>query len=125
MFSRFAKTSLSRLSVVQPQLVKKMSVPILSQHAAAFSTKERPFRILGVQQIAIGAADKEGLNRLWFDIFGLKSEHSFQSEKENVDEDILRLGAARSPFAVEIDLMTPLDIEKSPKVRSCTSRESL
>lgn len=116
MFSQLAKTSVSRgWRFIQPA-VKKW--PSVSKHqlVAPFSTSERPFRILGVQQIAIGAADKEGLNKLWFDIFGLKSEHSFQSEKENVDEDILKLGAKKSPFVVEVDLMTPLDIDKSPKV---------
>ena len=47
------------------------------------------------------------------------------SEKENVDEDILRLGKEGSPHAVEIDLMMPIDQDKSPKVSvwinvSCT-----
>jgi len=38
---------------------------------------------------------------------------SFTSVKENVDEDILRLGHGTG--AVEIDLMAPLDANKSPK----------
>ena len=38
------------------------------------------------------------------------------SEKENVDEDILLLG--HGPTAVEVDIMQPLDPEKSPKVGS-------
>ena len=49
------------------------------------------------------------------DEFGLKKTGDFKSEKENVDEDIIRLGPA-GPYAVEIDLMQPLDPEKSPKV---------
>ncbi len=36
------------------------------------------------------------------------------SEKENVDEDILKCGTGAA--TVEIDLMQPLDINKSPKV---------
>ena len=35
-------------------------------------------------------------------------------EKENVIEDIVKLGPA--PYEVEIDLMCPFDVEKSPKV---------
>ena len=35
----------------------------------AMTTK--PFRILGLQQIAIGAPDKGPLRTLWCDIFGL------------------------------------------------------
>lgn len=75
---------------------------------------ERPFRVLGVQQIAVGATDKEGLRKLWIDLLGLEQTGSFQSEKENVDEDISVAGAG--PFAVEVDLMQPIDPEKRPKV---------
>jgi lactoylglutathione lyase len=35
-------------------------------------------------------------------------------QRENVDEDILKLGVG--PFAVEIDLMQPIDENKAPKV---------
>ena len=72
------------------------------------------FRVLGIQQIAIGGLDKGKLGRLWVDVFGLTRVKSFQSEKENVDEDVLSLG--RGAHAVEIDLMQPLDPEKRPKV---------
>lgn len=74
----------------------------------------RPFRILGLQQIAIGAEKKSDLAKLWIDLLGCKVESTFKSEKENVDEDILRLGAG--PHAVEVDLMQPIDPSKSPKV---------
>lgn len=57
-------------------------------------------------------ADK--LAKLWVDTLGLEKVHTFKSERENVDEDILRLG--KGPFAVEVDLMQPLDANKSPKV---------
>lgn len=68
---------------------------------------ERPFRILGLQQIAIGAPDKQRLRHLWVDLFGLAIEGEYRSEKENVDEDIAVLGSG--PSKVEVDLMQPLD----------------
>lgn len=37
-------------------------------------------------------------------------------EKENVDEDILKVGQA--PYEVEVDLMTPLNPDVPPKVRT-------
>lgn len=72
------------------------------------------FKVLGIQQIAIGGRDKGALAKLWVDIFGLEKVKSFQSEKENVDEDVLKLG--KGPYAVEVDLMQPLDPDKKPKV---------
>ncbi|MBZ0120513.1 MAG: VOC family protein [Sandaracinaceae bacterium] len=75
---------------------------------------ERPFRILGVQQIAIGAPDKGALGQLWIDLFGLTPKGNFRSERENVDELITELG--HGPHAVEVDLMQPIDPDKSPKV---------
>ena len=74
----------------------------------------RPFRVLGVQQIAIGALDKSELGRFWVDVMGLERVGNYRSDKENVDEDIARIGSG--PFSVEVDLMQPLDAEKSPKV---------
>jgi lactoylglutathione lyase len=75
---------------------------------------ERPFRVLGVQQIAVGGLDKGALRRLWVDTLGLEISGSSISESENVDEDMLSLGAG--PFRVEVDLMQPLDPEKRPRV---------
>jgi lactoylglutathione lyase len=74
----------------------------------------RPFRVVGVQQIAIGGESKDALRSLWVDLFGVPVIGSFRSEKENVDEDILQLG--EGPTAVEIDLMQPIDPARSPKV---------
>jgi len=76
----------------------------------------KPFRILGVQQIAIGGPDKERLRRLWVDIFGLAVKSTFVSERENVDEDICALGDG--PLAVEVDLMQPLDAHRKPAVHA-------
>jgi len=75
---------------------------------------ERPFKILGVQQIAVGGADKGRLRHFWVDMLGLNLTGNFRSERENVDEDITAIGAG--PLKVEVDLMQPLDPEKKPRV---------
>jgi len=74
----------------------------------------RPFRILGIQQVAIGGPDKARLRSLWVDTLGVASTGSYRSERENVDEDILALG--HGPFKVEIDLMQPIDMTEKPAV---------
>ena len=79
-------------------------------------TAAKPFRVLGVQQIAIGGADKQRLRALWVDIFGLAVKGNYRSERENVDEDILAIGSG--PHEVEVDLMQPLDPGKKPAVHA-------
>ena len=79
-------------------------------------TDPKPFRILGIQQIAIGGTDKARLQRLWVDMLGLTVTGRFVSERENVDEDICQLGQGSG--AVEVDLMQPLDVDKKPAVHS-------
>jgi len=74
----------------------------------------RPFRVLGLQQVAIGPTDKAALHRLWIELLGLTVESRFRSESENVDEDIARLGAG--PLSVELDLMQPIDPARAPRV---------
>jgi lactoylglutathione lyase len=74
----------------------------------------RPFRVLGIQQIAIGGEDKGKLARFWIDIMGLEKVKTFKSEMENVDEDVLKIGDG--PHAVEVDIMQPVDINKKPRV---------
>lgn len=76
----------------------------------------RPFRILGIQQIAIGGPSKDRLRTLWVDMLGLDVTGNFVSERENVDEDICAIG--KGPFKVEVDLMQPLDAEKKPAVHT-------
>jgi lactoylglutathione lyase len=71
----------------------------------------RPFRILGVQQIAIGGPSKAVLRKLWVELLGLPVTGAFRNESENVDEDIL------SVAGVEIDLMEPIDPARTPKVQ--------
>ncbi len=75
---------------------------------------QRPFKILGLQQIAVGGLDKAALRRFWIDTLGLTPTGTYRAEKENVDEDIAVAGAG--PFKVEVDLMQPIDPEKRPKV---------
>ena len=77
---------------------------------------QRPFKILGLQQIAIGGLSKLALRTLWVDQLGLRLKGDFQSERENVDEDICAMGSG--PFKVEVDLMQPLDPEKKPAVHT-------
>lgn len=78
------------------------------------SIMDRPFKVLGIQQVAIGGLDKSKLANFWVGIMGLENVKTFKSERENVDEDVLRMG--KGPFAVEVDIMQPIDPEKKPKV---------
>ena len=82
--------------------------------SARIAMATRPFRVLGLQQIAIGGLDKGRLRRLWVETLGLRVTGDYRSERENVDEDILALGAG--PTKVEVDLMQPLDAAKKPAV---------
>lgn len=77
---------------------------------------ERPFKVLGIQQIAVGGLDKDRLRTLWVDTLGLTLDGNYVSERENVDEDIAFLGEGAQ--RVEVDLMQPLDPEKTPRVHT-------
>jgi lactoylglutathione lyase len=78
---------------------------------------QRPFRVLGLQQVAIGAPDKTALRGLWIDLLGVPQAGSYRSEAENVDEDILHLGhSAMGHAVIELDLMQPINPDKRPKV---------
>ncbi|QWD82769.1 VOC family protein [Polynucleobacter sp. MWH-P3-07-1] len=74
----------------------------------------KPFRILGIQQIAIGGENKDRLRKLWIDLLGFEYLSTFVSERENVDEDICAIGMGA--HQVEVDLMQPFDIDKKPAV---------
>ena len=78
--------------------------------------QQRPFKVLGIQQVAIGGTDKQRMKRLWVDMLGLEQTGTFQSERENVDEDILAMG--QGAMKVEVDIMQPMDIEKKPAVHA-------
>src|SRR5258708_18018938 len=75
---------------------------------------ERPFRNPGLQQIAIGAPDKQPLLEFWSELLGLEVRGHFESAAENVSEAILDLGVGGA--RVELDLMQPLDPNEKPKV---------
>jgi len=77
---------------------------------------DRPFKVLGIQQIAVGGLDKSRLRTLWVDTLGLDLSGSYQSVSENVDEDIAVVGSG--PLKVEVDLMQPLDPDKKPRVQN-------
>ncbi len=76
----------------------------------------RPFKVLGIQQVAIGGPDKQRLRALWVDALGLEITGQFRSERENVDEDICSIG--QGPHRVEVDLMQPIDPEGKPAVHT-------
>jgi lactoylglutathione lyase len=80
------------------------------------SPTTKPFKILGIQQVAIGGPDKNKLKTLWVDMFGLEVTGTFKSERENVDEDICAMG--KGVHKVEVDLMQPIDPEKKPAVHT-------
>jgi lactoylglutathione lyase len=77
---------------------------------------DRPFKVLGIQQIAVSSLDKNRLRTLWVDTLGLKLSGNYRSVSENVDEDIAVVGSG--PLAVEVDLMQPLDPDKKPRVQT-------
>jgi lactoylglutathione lyase len=78
----------------------------------------RPFRVLGVQQIAIGALDNAPHVAFWSDLLGLARAGTHRSASENVSEIILQVGAGAA--RVELDLMQPLDPNAKPKVHEPT-----
>lgn len=99
-----------------PKQAKKTTKKVVKAAKRTNTTKPgaKPFRVLGVQQIAVGQVEKSMLMPFWHDALGLTKIGNFKSEKENVDEDILQMG--NGPFAVEVDIMQPIDKTKSPKV---------
>jgi lactoylglutathione lyase len=74
---------------------------------------ERPFQILGVEQIAIGNLDLNRLRNLWIDTLGLKSEGEFTNETENVNGMIAFLGVG--PGKVSMNFLEPIDPDRSPR----------
>ncbi|CAM9181893.1 unnamed protein product, partial [Ectocarpus fasciculatus] len=82
--------------------------------AASATRQASTFKVLGLQQVAIGGLNKGVLSNFWGDVMGVQKIGQYSSPKENVDEDILLLG--KGPLAVELDLMQPLDATKAPKV---------
>jgi lactoylglutathione lyase len=88
----------------------------MSNRPESGAAAPRPFRVLGVQQVAIGGPSKARLRTLWVDTFGLEVRGQFSSVRENVDEDICAIGSG--VHTVEIDLMQPIDADAKPAVHA-------
>ncbi len=73
---------------------------------------DKPFRILGINHIAISTLNRQGMQQLWVQVFGARADHGFSSEEENVREDVYFLG--EPPYQVQIDIMEPIDVAKNP-----------
>ena len=80
------------------------------------AAQARPFRVLGIQQVAIGGTSKARLRELWVDKLGLALTGTFRSDRENVDEDICSIGSG--PMKVEVDLMEPIDPAGKPAMHA-------
>ena len=76
--------------------------------------RNRPFQVLGVQQVAVGHLDRGRLRELWIDLLGLSRIGEFHSQAENVHEDIAVIGSG--PYQTEVDLMQPMDPNARPAV---------
>ncbi|MDZ4057886.1 MAG: VOC family protein, partial [Polynucleobacter sp.] len=55
------------------------------------TTSTRPFRILGIQQIAIGGEDKARLRKLWVDLLGF----NFKVPVDKTSAIIFNLNASK------------------------------
>lgn len=104
---------------LRPAIPPKFSFIRSFSAAPAVPAGPKPFRVLGLQQIAIGGPSKAALSSLWVDLFGCTKTNTFKSERENVDEDILTLG--KGPYAVEVDLMQPINPEKVSPASLCST----
>jgi hypothetical protein len=48
------------------------------------SSNNRSFKVLGLQQVAIGGTDKEALRHFWIDLLGVKKIGEYKSEVKDV-----------------------------------------
>ena len=110
----FSPRSMYKVGVSSSRRVRSKSFISTTSPGFERDDTSRPFKILGIQQVAIGCADREPLDTLWKGIFGLEPSASKTIDSENVEEDIIKLGVR--PYEVEIDLMTPINPDKSPRV---------
>lgn len=109
-----ARTALFRMPVLARAGARALSATPAPGGAPLMPPGPRPFRVLGLQQVAVGGLSKGPLSALWTGLLGLPRVGTYTSAKENVDEDILRLGAG--VWAVELDVMQPLRPDVAPKV---------
>ena len=70
----------------------------------------KPFKILGIQQIAIGGENKDRLKKLWVDMLGFEYKSTFVSERENVDEDICAIGSGAPVSYTHLTLPTNREV---------------
>jgi lactoylglutathione lyase len=78
------------------------------------AARQLQFTISWTLLVDMHCHSSQDLTLLWEGLFGVPKIGSYKSDKENVDEDILKIG--KGSHAIEIDLMQPLDPEKAPKV---------
>uniref|UniRef100_A0A7S2QZU3 VOC domain-containing protein n=1 Tax=Eucampia antarctica TaxID=49252 RepID=A0A7S2QZU3_9STRA len=115
LFHVFSKNMISKSNATK-KLHRNLLISNRRELSSDTNLVIRPFKVLGLQQIAVGSTDQKSMTELWNGILGLNQTGAFQSVKENVDEVIMSLGPDETPYAVEVDLMTPLDELKTPKV---------
>ena len=78
---------------------------------------DKPFRILGIQQIAIGGPDKQRLQvAVGRHASACRSRAPSSASARTSTRTSARWAAA--PHAVEVDLMQPLDPDKKPAVHT-------
>jgi len=83
-------------------MFRSLATSFTKSSVRAFSTDVRPFKVLGLQQVALGHLSKGTLSNFWVDIMGVPKVHTFKSEKENVDEDILSLGTVSDRYLIHM-----------------------
>ena len=80
------------------------SVTARCSSSHSIQSSDRPFAILGLQQIAIGSTNANQMSQLWHDIFGLPKIGTYTSVSENVSEDILQLGPSTRKISIPIKI---------------------
>jgi hypothetical protein len=55
------------------------------------SSAARPFRVLGIQQIAIGGLDKSALTKFWVNTMGIEKVGEYKAEVRLFFEDVFPL----------------------------------
>lgn len=74
---------------------------------------ERPFSILGVQQVAVGGSNLTALRALWVDLLGMNVEAEHTLPTENVREISLR---GDDNTSAQVHLMEPIDATRKPRI---------
>ena len=101
-FQRVEPTTIRHEPTVRRKLIRPFS-------STGDGSSERPFTILGLQQIAIGSTDPKQMSHLWQNVFGLPKIGSHVSKSENVSEDILQLGPSSRQISIPINIEEIID----------------